>query len=454
MKNLIIGILISLSIMGCSEEKVLLSPAEMKEDIQFYFHLIRNIHPDPYQRYDSMTFVALEAKMIESCSRPMTVRDFGFRLMKTRKFLDGHAGISNFFSTPGRYHFPFVEFKDGFMLLGNDTLLAVRDYFATYTAFDIDSMISWEQPPRIRNEHMNVLLNLLLTPANKNTATYTGVLKTGNGVRDTVIGVDIRRKSENPIYSEPYTSTFFHQDSMAVLYYNTCMIYGKEDVKRYIEFVDTFFYELKNKGINTLFIDVTHNGGGSDGNNSAIINHLRADEFTAKIRMTGKKAGIEGYLASDLIKKYHDLNKDAINHWMETFGNPIMEKGVAFMEGSSPTRESGYEGKVFVIMGNNTYSAGANFCMEIKLTNAAILVGEETGQYYPICGNVIISTLPNSKIQYQMPTTETFYGIPNGHIYPDIPYPLKEEMGLDDYKQILNLSSSSYTPLATFPSPY
>lgn len=454
MKNLIIGILISLSIMGCSEEKVLLSPAEMKEDIQFYFHLIRNIHPAPYQRYDSMTFVALEAKMIESCSRPMTVRDFGFRLMKTRKFLDGHAGISNFFSTPGRYHFPFVEFKDGFMLLGNDTLLAVRDYFATYTAFDIDSMISWEQPPRIRNEHMNVLLNLLLTPANKNTATYTGVLKTGNGVRDTVIGVDIRRKSENPIYSEPYTSTFFHQDSMAVLYYNTCMIYGKEDVKRYIEFVDTFFYELKNKGINTLFIDVTHNGGGSDGNNSAIINHLRADEFTAKIRMTGKKAGIEGYLASDLIKKYHDLNKDAINHWMETFGNPIMEKGVAFMEGSSPTRESGYEGKVFVIMGNNTYSAGANFCMEIKLTNAAILVGEETGQYYPICGNVIISTLPNSKIQYQMPTTETFYGIPNGHIYPDIPYPLKEEMGLDDYKQILNLSSSSYTPLATFPSPY
>lgn len=446
MKNLIIGILMSLSIIGCSEKKVLLSPAEMKEDIQFYFHLIRDIHPDPYQRYDSMTFVTLEAKMIESCSRPMTARDFGFRLMKTKKFLDGHAGISNFFSTPGRYHFPIVEFKDSFMLLDNDTLLAVKDNLATYTASDIDSMISWEQPPRIRNENMNVLLNLLLTPANKSTATYTGVLKTANGVRDTVIGVDIRRKSENPIYSEPYASTFFPEDSMAVLYYNTCMIYGGNDVKRYIEFVDTFFYKLKNKGIKTLFIDVTHNGGGSDGNNSAIINHLRADEFTSKIRMTGKKAGIEEYLASDLIKKYLDLNKDAMNRWMETFGNPIMEKGVAFLEGSSPARDSGYEGKVFVIMGNNTYSAGADFCLAIKISNAAILVGEETGQYYPICGNVIIGTLPNSKIQYQMPSTETFYGIPNGHIYPDIPYPLKEDMGLDDYKKILTLFSSSYTP--------
>lgn len=164
MKNLIIGILMSLPIIGCSEKKVLLSPAEMKEDIQFYFHLIRDIHPDPYQRYDSITFVTLEAKMIESCTRPMTA--------------------------------------------------------------------------------------------------------------------------------------------------------------------------------------------------------------------------------------------------------------------------------------NNTYSAGADFCLTIKISNAAILVGEETGQYYPICGNVIMGTLPNSKIQYQMPSTETFYGIPNGHIHPDIPYPLKEEMGLDDYKEIIILSSS------------
>ncbi len=29
------------------------------------------------------------------------------------------------------------------MLLGNDTLLAVRDSFASYTALDVDSMIPW-----------------------------------------------------------------------------------------------------------------------------------------------------------------------------------------------------------------------------------------------------------------------------------------------------------------------
>lgn len=445
MRNLIISILIWLSFIGCSDKDGLLSPAEMKEDIQFYFHMIRDIHPDPYQRYDSLTFVRLEAEMIESCSEPMAKKDFGFRLMKTRKFLDGHVGVSDFFSPPGRYHFPSVEFHGDLMLLGNDTLLAVRDSFASYTALDVDSMIPWDQPSKIRNENMNLLLNLLLSPANKSTMTYTGVLKTANGTRDTLICVDTRRAKKNPIYAQPYSSKVYPEDSMAVLYYNSCMIYGEEDVKHYKGYVDAFFDELKSKGIKTLFIDVTHNGGGSDGNNSVIINRLKSDAFTSKVRMTGKKAGVEAYLKSDLVKKFFSENKTSKNSWLETFGNPIMEKGVAVLEESAPARKSGYEGSVFVIMGNRTFSAGADFCLSIKALKAATLVGEKAGQYYPICGNAIRGTLPNSKIMYQIPSTEAFYEpetlFEDGYICPDILYPLKEEMGVEDYKEILRFSS-------------
>lgn len=126
------------------------------------------------------------------------------------------------------------------MLLGNDTLLAVRDSFASYTALDVDSMIPWDQPSKIRNENMNLLLNLLLSPANKSTMTYTGVLKTANGTRDTLIYVDTRRVKKNPIYTQPYSSKFYPEDSIAVLYYNSCMIYGEEDVKHYEGYVNAF----------------------------------------------------------------------------------------------------------------------------------------------------------------------------------------------------------------------
>lgn len=445
MRNLIISILMWLSFIGCSDKDGLLSPAEMKEDIRFYFHMIRDIHPDPYQRYDSLTFVRLEAEMIESCSEPMAREDFGFRLMKTRKFLDGHVGVFDFFSPPGRYHFPSVEFQGDLMLLGNDTLLAVRDSFASYTALDVDSMIPWDLPSKIRNENMNLLLNLLLSPANKSTMTYTGVLKTANGTRDTLICVDTRRVKKNPIYTQAYSSKFYPEDSIAVLYYNSCMIYGEEDVKHYEGYVNAFFDELKSKKIKTLFIDVTHNGGGSDRNNSVIINHLKADAFTSKVRMTGKRAGIEEYLKSDLVKKIFSENETTKNYWLETFGNLIMEKGVAVLEESAPARKSGYEGNVFVIMGNRTYSAGADFCLSIKAFKAATLVGEKAGQYYPICGNAIRGTLPNSKVMYQIPSTEAFYEpetlFEDGYICPDISYPLKEEMGVEDYKEILSFSS-------------
>lgn len=79
-----------------------------------------------------------------------------------------------------------------------------------------------------------------------------------------------------------------------------------------------------------MFIDVTHNGGGSDGNNSVIINHLKADAFTSKVRMTGKKAGVEEFINSDLIKKFFNENQEEKNYWMETFGNPIMERVLRF----------------------------------------------------------------------------------------------------------------------------
>lgn len=82
-----------------------------------------------------------------------------------------------------------------------------------------------------------------------------------------------------------------------------------------------------------------------------------------------------------------------------------------------------------------------------KIVECAILVGEKAGQYYPICGNVIKGTLPNSKIIYQVPSTEGFHEpetlFEDGYICPDISYPLKEEMGVEDYKKVLSISSAS-----------
>ena len=57
------------------------------------------------------------------------------------------------------------------------------------------------------------------------------------------------------------------------------------------------------------------------------------------------------------------------------------------------------------------------------------------------------SIIPNSKIIYQVPSTEGFHEpetlFEDGYICPDISYPLKEEMGVEDYKKVLSISSAS-----------
>lgn len=455
MRNFITGVLILLFFSACSERrgKDLLSVGDMKEDIRYFFHLIRDIHPDPYQRYDSMTFVALEAKMIESCSVPMTKKDFGKRLMKIRKFLDGHVGIEFPSSDKRYYDFPYVEFREDKMLLGNDTLLPVKDSFDTFTALDIDSMVPWDLPAKLSNDGKNILLNSLLSPAFTRTRTYTAVLKTANGLRDTIIPVETNRKKQNPVYDKPYSSAFYPENSMAVLYYNSCMMmYDEESARQYESFVNSFFKELESKGIRILFIDVTHNSGGNDRCNGVIINHLKTDGYTSKVKMTGKEPGVKAFLDSDLIKQFFSNNKAGADEWMQSFGYPIMKSGVGYQEETVPRNDSGYDGKVFVITSNETYSAAASFCIAIKQSNAGILVGEIAGQHYPICGNVFSGNLPNSKLTYRMPTTQTIYEpatlFKDGYICPDIPYPLKEEMGREDYREILTLSSA-YTPSAT-----
>ena len=63
---------------------------------------------------------------------------------------------------------------------------------------------------------------------------------------------------------------------------------------------------------------------------SVIINHLKADAFTSKVRMTGKKGGVEEFINSDLIKKFFTENQEEKSYWMETFGNLLWKRVLRF----------------------------------------------------------------------------------------------------------------------------
>ena len=95
-------------------------------------------------------------------------------------------------------------------------------------------------------------------------------------------------------------------------------------------------------------------------------------------------------------------------------------------------------------MGNNTYSAGHDFCEEVKWNKTGLLVGEESGQRFPYSGNACTDTLPNSGIKYYFATsyfwTEPAITTQNGFLKPDLQYNISKPLTIEDYKAIIKLS--------------
>jgi len=97
-------------------------------------------------------------------------------------------------------------------------------------------------------------------------------------------------------------------------------------------------------------------------------------------------------------------------------------------------------------MGSHTYSAADTFCFYMALGQRAVLVGEASGQRVPYSGNVIIGELPHSNIPFHFPvtfvvfSTEQIVNIKDGFLQPCIPFPLTRPLGLEDYKQIIELA--------------
>ena len=103
------------------------------------------------------------------------------------------------------------------------------------------------------------------------------------------------------------------------------------------------------------------------------------------------------------------------------------------------------EGKEFIIMGKNTYSAAYDFCEQAKWSKVGELVGEEPGQRSPYAGNAKEDRLPNSKIAFRYATATYEWTVPDlpkkdGFLQPDIPYDLSMPLEMKDYKEIIRLS--------------
>lgn len=190
---------------------------------------------------------------------------------------------------------------------------------------------------------------------------------------------------------------FIDSISTAVLTLNSFNL----DVERFkIALVD-IFKNIKQKRAKNLIIDIRQNEGGYPLNTIKAFSYITNEPFKQQVSSyvttdilpeeQYSQNLVNGYTYETFFKKYYQNTEKTENGWKS-----ITDENEPLM---IPHKKK-FEGKVYVLIGGKTFSAGSSFALFCK-NQGITLVGEETGgSYYTQTGGYpIIYTLPNSKIK-------------------------------------------------------
>ncbi|MCC8146730.1 MAG: hypothetical protein LIO93_09915, partial [Bacteroidales bacterium] len=415
-------------------------------------------HPNLFQRYSEAVFDSLYFAIKEKCKQDsLDSVEFNLQMAQFNALNDLHTDMRNPWGDIGRdmpYRFPAISFrgKEGF--LNNNKILKIGNVEWNDLIIELDRTLSWEYNPIKKNAVRNEFFSSVMKYKYDINTPYECILLTETG--DTIVEIiqpveyfKMKRKAENTgywgqrVHQGILQDYFFDEDSIAVLYYNTSSLSNKQQ-EVFQNQLEWFFNSVKTKQIKHLFIDVSYNGGGNDANHDYIYRYLKFDALKYSILSTYTYEGMAEFTQNFNGDASCEIFKEKYADYRE--GNKTIQETYALEKKGS---KKGFPGKVYVIMGRFTFSAGFDFCELFKMANMGVLVGESAGQRSPYSGNVISYRMPNSQINFRCATLFTDYKekelnvvAPDGFLYPDIPYPLIAPLELSDFKKIIELSKN------------
>lgn len=200
----------------------------------------------------------------------------------------------------------------------------------------------------------------------------------------------------------------FAKNTIAVLRINSFLPEEMRVFKqRFERDIQKIFKMLSQNPPKALVIDIRDNDGGALWYVKYLFDFIyqKPYNFVDKIIVTGNGRFPEVQKNPFIKKKLHKANQIELNaeqmyvikdKYVSEFSNQKLSKN---------QKKYYYEGKLFVLTSNKTFSAGSHFANLIKQTKRGILVGEETGGGAKGCtaGYFLGIKLPNTQAQIQIP---------------------------------------------------
>lgn len=454
----------------------------MQQDLRFLQTKLNTIHPEPYHHLRKETFDGMVDDLASKLT-PMSSGEWYAKLSGLVSSLqDGHTAL--FYNQDERQQYlneggttlPFiVEVKD-------DESVIIRHHFTddatlagaailTINGRQIDEVLKTMWPltfgesKLFRNGQISRsfgrMLWLLCGHADSVTLTVrqlNGDIRTQSYamLSETQYNEFIARDfpKNDSVSESPMRLSFHGEKPIALLDLNH---FGTYD--GYNDSIRDAFHEIKERRVETLFIDLRGNGGGTHFVAETLIHYLMDTPWVlvskAKIKTSHEwyaslptPIRVVRYLPKKPLIRFATLflTDNARIDRIETSKDPVTNQPI-FELFTRPrqhySKEHLYSGQIFLLTDRNSYSMSGMFAAIMKDYQRAVIVGEETGGLANPHGSNVAVTLPESKFRFTISTSRAYRPsgmFDNRGVIPDIAVPFDDLSKANTIDELLELT--------------
>jgi len=421
-----------------------LIPAEkLKEDLDFLFKTIEEVHPNMYAYTSKEEFDPLREQLYKSINRPMNRLEFykltapvvaGLKNSHTGvyppyldEFKSYYKGGGLVFSVEIGWEGPIAVICKDYSLNSlplNSQLLMINGRSAQEMLANFAELFAAEcrYPYRLKYTNNPNLLRFLLFLEYGEVESWDLKIKLNDG------------KVNN------YTIESVVATEITLLEIKSFGGWGG-DLREFEKILRENFQEIRKQKVTNLIIDIRDNKGGGDN-----FVHRLVEYLTAKPYRLYEKTEI----------KISAQSRTAIEHIRRQVPDKFANKeegDIVTLELSlrtPPANPLRFTGQVFVLIGSQTWSASTVFASAVRCFHVGTLVGEETPDTPTLYGSSIKFKMPDSQLQFAVASKLLVCagGKPDGRgVIPDYEVKQKPEdtaKGVDTVLQFtLNLIKNS-----------
>jgi len=168
------------------------------------------------------------------------------------------------------------------------------------------------------------------------------------------------------------------------------------NAKKFNSFIDSAFEQIKLNKVEHLIIDIRENKGGDSQIGDIFFQYISKKPYVQYKKYKIKYSSLQ----KEDYKIRFEMTKDSI--WLKTTNKPngLIEEDNINSTIVLKENNNRFDGKIFLLTGISTYSSAASFAQCFKNYKMGKVIGEETGGCIIHFGDVIVATLPNSKLNF------------------------------------------------------